>query len=289
MPDPIYYVWHPDFWPAVSALRRRFTIYHRYDKFDAYEGAHKARLQGLEMMLGIDADLLIASSRALAADFSEATGRPVAHLPHGVDLRHFEDRTRSHAVPDELAKIPKPRLGFVGKLNEAVDEILLSQIAMLRPDWSLVLIGPECHTSRDRRLAFQRLLSLPNVYGLGMKSRDAVPQYMAALDVGLLSYAVHNWTGWGQPIKAYEYLACGRPIVSAPIAAAEDFGDLVRVAKTPEEWVSAIIECLRAESPELARRRGDFARANTWERRVKELTHIIQDALLRRDAASALR
>jgi hypothetical protein len=82
-----------------------------------------------------------------------------------------------------------------------------------------------------------------------------------------------------QPIKAYEYLACGRPVVSAPIDAARDFGDLVQIAPGPGRWVEVIEAALAADSPEARARRIEFARENSWDRRAAELIALIDEKL----------
>jgi hypothetical protein len=105
------------------------------------------------------------------------------------------------------------------------------------------------------------------------------------LDVCLLCYRTDNWGRWVQPIKAYEYLACGRPVVSAPIDAALDFGDLVAIAQRGS-WVAAIEATLAADGPAAAQRRIDYARRNTWDQRVADLVAQIEEALAR-DRSSA--
>lgn len=277
--DPIHYVWHPDYAATLARLPRRFTIYHRYDKFDAYEGASVERVHALESDVAARADLLIASSGVMASDLESLAGKPVTHLPHGVDFEFFHERAKSDPIPDDVARLPSPRVGFIGRLNEGLDDSALTEIATQRPDWSVVLVGPETYGSSEERARFLELISRPNVHALGPRPRDAVPAYMAALDVGLLCYRMGNWVMWGQPIKAYEYLACGRPIVSSPIHAVSEFGDLVRVARAPGGWVAAIEDALRSNSAEEAARRESFARNNTWDARVSELVSLIEEGL----------
>jgi glycosyltransferase involved in cell wall biosynthesis len=215
----------------------------------------------------------------MASDLQRLAGKPVTHLPHGVDFEYFHERAKSDPIPDDVARLPSPRVGFVGRLNEGLDDSALTEIATRRPDWSVVLVGPETYGSSEERARFLELISRPNVHALGPRPRDAVPAYMAALDVGLLCYRMGNWVMWGQPIKAYEYLACGRPIVSSPIHAVSDFGDLVRVARAPGGWVAAIEDALRSDSAEEAARRESFARNNTWDARVSELVRLIEEHL----------
>ena len=277
--NPIHYVWHPDYASTLRRLPPRFTIYHRYDKYDAYENTSVAEALAQEREVAARADLLIASSRVMAADLERLVGRPVRHLPHGVDFEFFHERANRESTPEDLARLPRPRIGLVARLGENMDDRALAEIATQRPAWSVVLIGPDGYRSAEGRERFRKLVALPNVHALGSRPREDVPAYVAGLDVTLLCYRMDTWGGWVQPIKAYEYLACGRPIVSSAIDAAADFGDLVRVVESAGGWVPAIEAALGGDTVEEMARRLSFARRNTWDDRVLELVQIIEEAL----------
>jgi glycosyltransferase involved in cell wall biosynthesis len=224
-------------------------------------------------------NVVIASSRILARDLEERTGRRVHHLPHGVDFQFFRDRVAASASPEDLERIPRPRIGYVARLDERIDHEALIAIALARPGWSVVLVGGVGFQSNEGHSRFEALTSLPNVYALGQKPRDEIPAYTAALDVCLLCYRNDNWGRYVQPIKAYEYLACGRPVVSSPIDAVRDFGSLIAVAEDLAGWVPAIEAALRDRSEESFERRIDFARRNTWDVRAAELVQLLEREL----------
>ncbi len=279
--DPVWYAWDPQYAGELARLPERFTVFHCYDKYDAYHEASVAAVQALERQLVARSNLVFASSRILASDIQERTGHPVRYLPHGVDFAYFRERAERDPVPADLAALPRPRIGYVARLDERIDEEALREIATQRPDWSLVIIGGEAFQSQDGRARFQSLCALPNVHALGQKPRAAIPAYTAGLDVCLLCYRTDNWGRWVQPLKAYEYLACGRPVVSAPIDAALDFGDLVSVVSERKGWIAAIDAALAADGPELRARRIEFARANNWDQRVADLAAQIEAGLTR--------
>ena len=282
--NPIHYVWHPDYAAILGRLPRRFTIYHRYDKYDAYENVSVGEARAQEREVAARADLLIASSRVMAADLERLVDRPVRHLPHGVDFEFFHERAKREPTPEDLARLPGPRIGLVARLAENMDDRAIAEIATQRPAWSIVLIGPDGYRSTEGRERFRALISLPNVHALGPRPREDVPAYIAGLDVALLCYRMDNWGGWVQPIKAYEYLACGRPIVSSPIDAAADLGNLVRVVDSADGWVRTIEAALQSDTAEEIARRLSFARRNTWDDRVSELVRVIEEALRRETA-----
>src|SRR5690606_492830 len=139
--------------------------------------------------------------------------------------------------PADLASIPRPRIGYIARLDERTDTDTLAGIAQARPDWSIVVIGDRAFQSPEHAAAFDALARLPNVHALGGRPRGSIPAYARGLDVCLLSDRTDNWGRFVQPIKAYEYLACGRPVVSTRIDAVADFDGLVRVADDVAGWV----------------------------------------------------
>lgn len=279
--DPIAYVWNPDFADQIESLDPRTLVYHCYDKYSAYQGAEGSGIDDLEGRIVRRADLVIASSRILATDLKERFGVPAVQLPHGVDFDWFDARARA-PEPADLAAIPRPRIGYIARLDERTDTDTLAGIARERPDWSIVVIGDRAFQSPQHAAAFEALARLPNVHAIGGRPREAIPAYTRGLDVCLLSYRTDNWGRFVQPIKAYEYLACGRPVVSTRIDAVADFDGLVRVADDLPGWVAEIEAGLAESSDEWVERRRAFARANTWERRVRELVDLFETRLASR-------
>jgi glycosyltransferase involved in cell wall biosynthesis len=285
--DPIWYAWDPQYAPRVAPLPRGFGIFHCYDQYAAYHDASPDAVHALERQIVSRSDLVFASSRILADDIQARTGHAVRYLPHGVDFADFRARAETDPLPADLAAIQGPRIGYVARLDERIDDAALHAIASARPEWSVVIIGGDGFQSREGRERFSALRALPNVHALGQKPRETIPAYTAGLDVCLLCYRTDNWGRWVQPIKAYEYLACGRPVVSAPIDAARDFGDLVRLVADPGDWVPAIEAALASDGPDARARRIDYARANTWDQRVADLVAQIEAELSARARATA--
>ncbi|MEZ4331769.1 MAG: glycosyltransferase [Myxococcota bacterium] len=276
--DPIAYVWNPDFADPVERLDPRTLVYHCYDKYSAYQGAEHTGVDDLEGRIVRRADLVIASSRILAADLEERFGVPAVQLPHGVDFEWFDSLART-GEPADLAAIPRPRIGYIARLDERTDTETLAGIAHARPDWSIVVIGDRAFQSPEHGAAFEALARLPNVHAIGGRPRETIPAYTSGLDVCLLSYRTDNWGRFVQPIKAYEYLACGRPVVSTRIEAVADFDGLVRAADDVDDWVAAIEGGLAESDEAWVERRRAFARANTWDQRVRELVALFESRL----------
>jgi GT2 family glycosyltransferase/glycosyltransferase involved in cell wall biosynthesis len=214
------------------------------------------------------ADLVLVSSPELPSHLAGRAAK--VELPNACDPLHF--RADGVEAP-ELARIPRPRLGYVGALDErAFDAPLVAELARLRPEWSLVLAGPSTASAR------RQLEGLPNVHLLGPVPYDRVPGLLRGCDVCLIPYRTGGRTGYCQPKKLYEYLATGKAVVSTPLPALARTGAPHRSARTAAEFVEAIAAALaEAANPELIRARRETACANTWDERGARLRDLVRD------------
>jgi GT2 family glycosyltransferase/glycosyltransferase involved in cell wall biosynthesis len=221
------------------------------------------------------ADLVLASSRALVEPLALG-GKEVLALPNACDPDHF---TPDGLEAEALGPIPRPRLGYVGALDErAFDAELVADLAHSRSDWSLVLVGPSTNPVR------RRLAGLANVHLLGPVPYTDVPAVLRGFEVCLIPYRLTGRARYVHPKKLYEYLAAGKPVVSTPLPALADAAVPCRMARTAHEFADAIDDTLReAGSKELALLRRSAATANTWAMRGEELLALL-DGLGRRAA-----
>lgn len=276
MKRPILWVFRYDLGEMIGHLHEKLVIYHAVDEYSAYALAgeknaetHRQRIRQMEQDILGRADLVFVSSASLLQ-----TKRPYNEnayfVPNGVNYEHF---AAPQQLPADVAAIPGPRIGYVGSINEKIDLSLLAAIARHRPDWRLLMIGPALFKKPD---AIDALRALPNVHFLGRKQVSELPAYMHACDVCLMPYAHNAWTDNINPLKLYEYLATGRPIVSTNIPAVQDFRDVIHIADNEDAFIRAIVRAMAETSAEAIARRQRIARQNTWEQRVETLSSIIQ-------------
>lgn len=243
------YVWHPQYEEASAPLADLPLVYHCYDKYDRYIGAPVAVLREHETRLARRAALCIAASAKLGEYLTDLGAQRVLVLRHGVDSKHFRPGL---APPDALQAIPRPRLGVVARLNEALDVAALTHVATARPSWSIVLVGGVFFSDPAKGERFEALCRLPNVFHVGPKPQADVPSWLCGLDVGLACYDLATWGPYNQPIKLYEYLACGLAVASSDIQAARELGNLVERCDTASDWVAAIERALAPPAPDVA-------------------------------------
>ncbi len=278
MAKPILWVFRYDLGEMIGHLDEKLTIYHAVDEYSAYvlpggtqdDEARRQRIRQREQAILQRADLVFVTSATLLASkrpYNENT----FHVPNGVDYDHFA--TPPAQLPEDAASIPRPRIGYVGAINEKLDIDLLAAIARQRPEWHLMLVGPNLFKRPD---ALASLRELPNVHLLGGKDVTELPAYMHACDVCLMPYAHNAWTENINPLKLYEYLATGKPIVSTGIPAVRDFRDVVKIEDNVEAFIRAIQRALDEDDPDAVARRQAVAAQNTWDQRVATLSSIIQ-------------
>jgi len=176
-----------------------------------------------------------------------------------------------------LAGLPRPRAGYVGAINAKLDLTLFIELAQRLPRWTVVLVGPVECAKGDSRL--QTLRNMPNVHFLGKKPVEAVPHYIKGLDVCLLPYERNEWTRHISSLKLYEYLACGKPVVSSDVPAAREQGELVAIAQNVEQFVSLVEGALYDNSEDMVKRRRQVASQNTWRHRVERISALIEATL----------
>jgi len=274
MDRPILYIWHPSFADVIGQLEARLVVYHCYDEYSAFTGSDPGRVADDEARILEAADIVLTVSEGLHA--RKRTRNPNTHLVrNGVDYPLFASaQDPATPVADALGGMPRPIIGCVTRIvPEYFDATLLRAVFARRPDWSFVVVGPECSTSP----ALEELKALPNVHLLGRRELTDLPSYLKAFDACLIPYVLTTNKQLADPLKLYEYLAAGKPVVSKPLAALESFGDLVSAATDAAEWVDAIDEAIRGDSPERIARRQEAARQHTWDDRVEHIARLIAD------------
>lgn len=273
----VLHVFHPGFAPLLEHVPWNRLVYHAYDVYskmpDWTQESERAEVQLVQR-----ADLAIGSSRGITEHLTTLGARNSLVLPNGVDYERFSTPGRA---PDDIDVLPHPRIGYVGNINRKVNLPLLDAIAASRPDWQIVIIGGIGRLDDLTESALASLRRRSNVHLLGAKTRELLPDYMSALDVGTICYRVDAdvWTEEIYPLKLNEYLAVGLPIVSADIPSVREFTSVVKVVREDQAaWLSAIEHAIvTRETPTDIRARRAVARTNSWDNRVAVLDDALRD------------
>ena len=280
--QPILYIWHPAFADLIGRLDERLVVYHCYDEYSAFSGSDRRRVAEDEARVLARADLVLTVSEGLQAK-KRLLNANTHVMRNGVDYDLFSAAQHTATPrPPELDGVRGPIVGCVTRIvPEFFDAALLHDVFSRRRDWSFVVVGPECAGGAD----LERLKALDNVHFLGRRDLTELPAYLKTFDACLIPYALTENKRLADPLKAYEYLAAGKPVISKPLAALAPFSHVVSFATEADEWIAAIDDAIRGDSPERIARRQAVARCNTWDDRVEEILQLIAAALPGRAAA----
>lgn len=215
------------------------------------------------------ADIVLTTSDKLF--FRAREINPFTYLvPNGCDFEHFS-RTDLE-IPSDIAGIKRPIIGYIGVVATWVDLELVDQLAKAFPQYNIVMVGPLYNVTEVPRR--------PNIHWLGYKDYKDLPAYAQVFDVGIIPFKRTSMVEAVNPIKMWEYMAVGMPIVSVSIPEAEKYRDLVYTADSHENFIDAVIKALDEDSLEKRSRRLFTARQNSWLVRAEEVIGIVEAKLL---------
>lgn len=212
------------------------------------------------------ADLVFVLSRQLLEERKQLNSS-ARLLPQGANLRDYLSATKN-GRPSELEGIRTPVIGYIGTIHEWVDQDLLHFVARQRPDWTIVLIGPQ-------KVSVRRLRELPNVVFIGPKQHQALPAYVLHFDVGIIPYLTQGFGQTIRPNKVLEYLVMGKPVVTTELPELEEFRSHITTVNSPEEFVAAVDLALATDSEEKRASRRALAEANSIDRTFGEIAAIL--------------
>lgn len=264
------------FAPDVPFLAGRFReecfVYYCVDEYTQFDGFDASRMRAMEIKTLQKASMVFATAEQLCTNRKKM--RPdIVHVPHGVDYEHFARAWRNPPPrPQTLAAIPKPIFGFFGLIHHWIDLELIAESARRRPHYAFVLIG-------EPRVDISSITNCHNVYLLGRRPYSELPAYCAAFDAAIMPFQINELTRNVNPIKMYEYLASGLPVVSTPIPEAKRFSGSILFGDTPEQFANACDEVLRVDVNTRRRHISDLVRSETWETRVEFLSQVVLNHL----------
>ena len=251
----------------------QFSIYHCVDEIKVQPRMPLELIEFAEKQLLKDTSLVLTTSLELT-NSRKSLNPNTFYFPNVCDYNHFSSALDSQTVvPNDLLSIPSPRVGFIGALSGyKIDFSLLRFIAESRPGWSIVLIGKV--GEGDPLTDISLLNGLPNLYLMGPRSYEQLPSYLKGFDVGLLPNLINQYTKSMFPMKFFEYLASGTPVVGVELPALEDFEELACLEPTHERFLHAIEKTLAGVVPDLDARL-DAAKKHTYRERTEQMLSLI--------------
>lgn len=265
----------------ASHLKPNAIVYDCMDELSAFKFAPPELLSNEEQIYN-KADLVFTGGQSLYEAKKNRHPRVYA-FPSSIDAAHFRQARSLTEEPEDQKSIARPKLGYCGVIDERIDLQLLAQMAALRPEWQFVMIGPVVKISEED------LPRRANIHYLGGKNYQDLPKYLAGWDVALMPFALNESTRFISPTKTPEYLAAGKPVVSAPIRdVVRPYGEmnLVYIASTAEEFVAACEKALSEHSQAKVKNADGFLSKTSWDKTFSEMAKLIDDAVEKKTRSS---
>ena len=260
-------VQHPFWYDIASVLPNSRLVYDCMDYHEGF-GNNDESLIKLEKKLFKGAELTITTSTWLDNMVAPHATRH-SLIRNACDYDHFS------AIPASVYCDRQGRriIGYYGAIAEWFDLDLVAAAAKQHPNCCVLLIGADTINAR------QRLRGLSNIEFLGEVAYDDLPKYLYAFDVCLLPFKISPLTLATNPVKVYEYLSAGKPVVSVSLPEMTQFEDMIYVAEGREEFLKKLELALREQEAEtLIQNRKAFARDQTWKHRAEEFIQVAESS-----------
>lgn len=252
---------HPGF--LARQLDERLCVYYCTDDYAAHPGVDQVAIRHRDESLTREADLVFVVPPALL-DSKQAMNPRSVYAPHGVDVALFSAASDPATRPPQPVPSDRPVVGYFGSIHDWIDIPLIAWLAQQRPQWTFLLVG---HPHAD----VSSLQALPNVMLTGAQPYPTLPQWASAFDAAIIPYRQNQQIANANPLKLREYLATGRPVVSARNPEIEKFAHLVAICDSREEFLAALDRAVLDKDPATAAARIASVADQTWERRVQDI------------------
>jgi glycosyltransferase involved in cell wall biosynthesis len=275
---PILWLYGPYQAGLIGQFGEKLSCYLNYDEFGDFVANWRIKdlIRQYDAELCRRVDVVFATSRA-QCQVRRAYNPRTYWIPNAVDFELFNRALLPGlAVPDDIARISRPIIGYAGRLANQIDVELMYRVAKAYPKSSLVFIGPD---ELPNTQSVQALRALPNVFFLGWKQPSELPNYLQVFDAALIPYRLVGHVLSGYPTKLHEYLAAGRAVVATAMPELRPYGHVLRIGETEDDFVRYVGEAIQDHSPLSIQARLAVAQENTWDRRVADIYRVLDPLL----------
>jgi glycosyltransferase involved in cell wall biosynthesis len=279
--DVIFWNLEPGLPNLARGVKPALSVFHCVDDFSAipYWWHNKGNQMALEEQCCKESDVVICTGRKLV-ESRRKFNENIHFVPEAADVAAFMAASAPDtAMPEAMAKLPGKVIGYVGVIDFRLDTELIEFMAVQRPSWSFALVGPMKGDTQD----MSRLQALPNVYFLGRQKLDDVPAFVKGMDVCLIPYVLSDYTNHIFPLKLYEYMAAGKPIVASAMYEMLAYeGEEMALGRSPEDFLAKVDAAIAEDSPARIAGRQAAAAHQSWDDRLDEVSAILEPLLQER-------
>ena len=270
----IFWYYTPMSLEYTQSFSPELTVYDCMDELSAFKFA-PVTLKENEEKLFKQADLVFTGGHSLF-EAKKNKHTDIFPFPSSIDKEHFAKARGDVADPEDQRSIPHPRIGFYGVIDERMDIDLVARVAERKPDWHFVMIGPVVKIEDNSLPRFN------NIHYLGSKTYEELPSYLAGWDIAMIPFALNESTKFISPTKTPEYLAAGKPVISASIRdVVTPYADnnLVHIADTPEDFILAAEMIEKKDHKPWLIEVDTFLFDNSWDHTWNQMMTLISNKM----------
>jgi GT2 family glycosyltransferase/glycosyltransferase involved in cell wall biosynthesis len=265
--ETVCYVMFPSWGAAARRTQIDWSwrvVYDCMDEWEMFPGVNPNALAQERALVG-SADLVVVTAQKLY-DKWRPHSRSITLARNAVDFDFYQERCRPNTL---LSDMRGPFIGFYGAIADWFDVDLIAETARRRPNYTFVLIGGVFETD------VSSLVESPNVKLLGQQPYERMPEYLFHFDACVIPFQINPITEATDPVKLYEYLSGGKPVVAVRLPELNEHADVISFADDAEQFAASLDGAIAARSESLIERRKAVARENTWARRQQTIVNAL--------------
>lgn len=276
---PIVWIFLPSLVGLVDHLKAKLVIYHCVDQHAANPNVPARQVNEWEERLLRAADLVLTTSNTLFEEKRALNGNTY-YLPNVADAEFFgQAGDPAFPIAKDLSRVPRPIAGYIGNISAyKMDFDLLVSVAQENPAWSFVLVGPIGRG--DPSTDVSKLEKHPNIRLMGERPYSELPQWVKGFDACLIPFNQNDSTRGSLPMKFFEYLAAGKPVISTDLPTLAEFRDYFYPVANVKEFTSALA-AVKWEDAARRTARAEIAAKYSWDARMRDIERIVVAALSR--------
>ena len=269
--NPILFIGGAHALPLLDDYKDSFKIYHCSDDYTLVQSFPQS-FKTIEKKFIKKCDLIITTADELKRSKQHLNSNIIS-ISNGANIDHFSQTQKSHIkIAEELKQISNPIVGYIGTIFEWINQDWIYYAAEENSNYSFIFIGPITTN-------ISKLKNRKNIYFLGPRPYEDLPKYLKAFSIAIIPFTIDGVTLKASPIKFYEYLASGVPIVSTALPDLEPFKEISSLVTTKDEFNEQIIALINNDNNELKSKRMQIAKSYSWEARFNQMNEHIDQIL----------
>ncbi|HDS09284.1 MAG TPA: glycosyltransferase [Firmicutes bacterium] len=277
--EPVIWCFFPNSGRLVARLNESLFFYHCCEAFSAGSSGRKEKIiDEIESELVKKSDLVVCTSKKIFED-KLPDNKNCFFFPNAAETSLFQKVIDERMPESELVKnIPFPRLIHIGFFNAKVDIKLLLYLFSKHKDWHFIHVG-EIMESDFKPGELRRLKQLSNIKFIKQVPQTKVPEFIKPADFCIIPLKKNKWTEYVRPLKLFEFIATGKPVIATDTYELKDYKDLIFLAETETDYERIISDLISRKITNDPQKQISFALQNTWDKRYLEIISRLQDFL----------